>query len=147
MAMGFASVAVASIVTGETVAAGSQVAQEELQRDRANALYTALTHQIRCPASRNMSIAESVEPLAADRRREIRDLIEAGLDEADIRRYVATRYGEAVLYAPRLRIATAALWLAPTFITGIAIRVWTRSVRCSVNRVSGGELPRNHVTQ
>lgn len=95
---------------------------------RRSALYRELAREIRCPASRNMSIAESTEPVAADRRRELRDLVDAGMDEAEIRHFVVRRYGEAALYSPRLRPGTLALWLSPILFGAASVLAWWRIV-------------------
>ncbi|TDJ48340.1 MAG: cytochrome c-type biogenesis protein CcmH [Gammaproteobacteria bacterium] len=79
-------------------------------------IYEQLIDEIRCPVSRNMSLADSSEYRAADRRRELRDLVRAGMDEADIKEFLVRRYGENVLYAPRLTPDTIPLWLAPVAI-------------------------------
>ena len=80
-------------------------------------MYERLSDEIRCPVSRNMSLADSSEHMAADRRRELRDLIQAGMSEMEIRAFLTSRYGDGVLYAPQMRPETAPLWLIPiTFI-------------------------------
>lgn len=101
---------------------------DDAETARRYAAYQKLVREIRCPASRNMSIAESTEPVAADRRRELRDLVDAGLGEAEIRRFVVRRYGDGALYAPRLRPDTLVLWLAPVFFAAAGMLAWWRVV-------------------
>jgi len=91
---------------------------------RRSALYRELIREVRCPASRNMSIAESTQPVAADRRRELRDLVDAGMNKAQIRRFVAQRYGDGALYSPRLREGTLALWLSPVLFLAVGALAW-----------------------
>jgi cytochrome c-type biogenesis protein CcmH len=77
------------------------------------AVYERLTHEVRCLVCQNQTIADSTAPLAADLRREIRGLVEQGKGEEEVKDFLLARYGDFVLYRPRLRPATIALWAAP----------------------------------
>lgn len=79
-------------------------------------LYDRLTNEVRCLVCQNQTIADSNAALALDLRREIRDMVEAGQTESDIKVFLTDRYGEFVLYRPRWSAATAALWLAPVLL-------------------------------
>ena len=78
-----------------------------------NARYHALIREIRCPKCLNESIAESKAPVAADLRREVRRLIGEGASDDDVKTFLSDRYGEFVLYRPRLSPTTVALWAGP----------------------------------
>ena len=75
--------------------------------------YLSLISEIRCPKCLNESIAESDAPVAADLRREVRRLIGEGKSDDDVRGFLAARYGEFVLYRPRLSETTFILWAGP----------------------------------
>ena len=75
--------------------------------------YVRLTHEVRCLVCQNQTIADSSAPLAADLRREIRQMLEEGRSEAEVTTFLLDRYGDFVLYKPRFKTSTAALWLAP----------------------------------
>ena len=75
--------------------------------------YRSLISEIRCPKCLNESIAESDAPVAADLRREVRRLIGEGKSDDDVRSFLAARYGEFVLYRPRMSETTVALWAGP----------------------------------
>jgi cytochrome c-type biogenesis protein CcmH len=77
------------------------------------AVYERLTREVRCLVCQNQTIADSTAPLAADLRREIRGLVEEGKGEEEVKDFLLARYGDFVLYRPRLRPATVALWAAP----------------------------------
>lgn len=77
------------------------------------AVYERLTREVRCLVCQNQTIADSTAPLAADLRREIRGLVEQGKGEEEVKDFLLARYGDFVLYRPRLRPATIALWAAP----------------------------------
>lgn len=89
------------------------------------ALFEDLTREVRCLVCQNQNIADSTAPLAADLRREIRGMVEAGQDEAQIKRFLTERYGDFVLYRPPLDTHTLLLWLAPVLMLGLgAIAYW-----------------------
>lgn len=88
-------------------------------------IYLRLTHEVRCLVCQNQTIGDSSAPLAADLRREIREMIEAGRSEEEIKTFLLDRYGDFVLYRPRFMPTTAVLWLAPgllLLIGGVALR-------------------------
>ena len=78
-----------------------------------NERYRALIHEIRCPKCLNESIAESDAPVAADLRREVRRLMSEGSTDGEIKTFLSERYGEFVLYRPRVSQTTWALWAGP----------------------------------
>lgn len=80
----------------------------ELQRR-----YHAMTHELRCVQCQNESIADSPVGLAADLRRQVREMLMAGQSDDDIRNYMVQRYGEFILLRPRLNARTLWLWAAP----------------------------------
>jgi len=87
--------------------------------------YKALTHEIRCMQCMNNSIADSPVGLAADLRRDVREMIIAGKTDDDIRAYMVERYGNVILFSPPLNATTAWVWLTPllALIGGIVIAV------------------------
>jgi cytochrome c-type biogenesis protein CcmH len=90
-----------------------------------NARYVALVREIRCPKCLNESIADSDAPVAADLRREVRRLIGEGASDEDVKSFLAARYGEFILYRPRLNQTTWALWAGPfVFLLIGAIVFW-----------------------
>ncbi|HEY4213631.1 MAG TPA: cytochrome c-type biogenesis protein [Steroidobacteraceae bacterium] len=77
------------------------------------ARYLALTHEIRCVVCQGESIADSNADLAADFRRQVREMLIAGKSDQEVRDYMVARYGESILYKPPFNVRTAWLWLAP----------------------------------
>ncbi len=78
-----------------------------------NTRYLSLIREIRCPKCLNESIADSDAPVAADLRREIRRLMGEGKSDDQIKDYLSARYGDFVLYRPRVTETTWALWAGP----------------------------------
>ncbi|MCC5794794.1 MAG: cytochrome c-type biogenesis protein CcmH [Chromatiales bacterium] len=87
--------------------------KDPLDNPEQQALYERLLKEVRCLVCQNQPIGDSNAPLASDLRREIRNLIEQGQDEQEIRGFLLARYGDFVLYRPRFTAATALLWFAP----------------------------------
>ena len=91
--------------------------------------YLALTHELRCMQCQNESIADSPVDLAADLRREVRDMLLAGKTDDDVRNFMVARYGEFILFRPRMSARNAWLWLAPGVLILIGALVAVRIVR------------------
>lgn len=73
----------------------------------------ALQKQLRCVVCQGESIDESNAPIAADIRRLIRERIEAGDNDTQIKEYLVSRYGQFVLMKPPLEPNTWLLWFGP----------------------------------
>lgn len=80
------------------------------------ARYDKLIRELRCVQCRSQSIADSNVGLAADLRREVRELIAAGRSDREILQYMTDRYGEYILYSPPVKPATWLLWAAPVLL-------------------------------
>jgi len=76
-------------------------------------LYEALLEEYRCLKCQNQNLAGSNADLAGDLRREIRDQVMAGKSREEIDTYLVARYGDFVLYRPRLKASTLILWFGP----------------------------------
>ncbi|WP_425477502.1 cytochrome c-type biogenesis protein [Thermomonas haemolytica] len=86
-------------------------------RDAAEeARFHALTVQLRCVMCQNQSLADSNALIALQLRREVLDLMRQGKSDAAIKDYLVQRYGEFVLYTPRLEPATLLLWAGPVLV-------------------------------
>ena len=118
--------AAAFLLFGRTALAvdASQLPDPALQ-----ARYLTLTHEIRCVVCQGETIADSNADLAADFRRQVREMLVAGKSDKDIRDYMVARYGEYILYKPPFSARTAWLWLAPGFLLIIGAFVAVRVVR------------------
>ena len=77
------------------------------------ARYERLIAETRCVTCQNQSIKDSNAFIAADLRREIRRLMAEGKTNDEIADFLVTRYGDFVLYRPRMTGKTLALWIAP----------------------------------
>lgn len=87
--------------------------------------YLALINEFRCMQCQNEALADSNVSLAADLRLEVHELIKAGKSDDQIRDYLVARYGEFILFRPRMSLRNAWLWGAPgiMLLAGLAIAV------------------------
>lgn len=76
----------------------------------------ALAEELRCLVCQNQTLADSQADLAADLRREIRELMLKGQSDEQIKRYLVARYGDFVLYRPPLKPTTWLLWFGPALL-------------------------------
>jgi cytochrome c-type biogenesis protein CcmH len=90
-----------------------------------------LLEEIRCLVCQNQSLADSQAPLAIDLKREVRLLIKEGYRDEEIFNYLTDRYGDFVLYKPRLSAVTLLLWTGPFLMLFIAILALIRILRQS----------------
>jgi cytochrome c-type biogenesis protein CcmH len=106
------------------------IAPDEILADPVQqAAYEHLTNEVRCLVCQNQTIADSTAPLAVDLRREIRQMLEAGQSEEEIKAFLLDRYGDFVLYRPRWQTSTALLWLAPLLLLLIGGTALWRIIR------------------
>jgi cytochrome c-type biogenesis protein CcmH len=98
--------------------------------------YLALINELRCMQCQNETLADSNVSLAADLRLEIHDLILAGKTDDQIRNYLVARYGEFILFRPRMSLRNLWLWAAPGVLLlaglGIAARVLRQRARLPI---------------
>jgi cytochrome c-type biogenesis protein CcmH len=93
----------------------AQARVEAVQFDtpRQEALYNELILELRCLVCANQSLSDSNAELAQDLRRKTAEMVQRGEDRESIVKYMVDRYGEFVLYKPRLTTATVFLWFGP----------------------------------
>jgi len=80
------------------------------------ARYEHITRELRCLVCQNETIADSNATLAQDLRREVRGMIADGKTDDQIREFMIERYGDFVLYRPRLTPMNFLLWAAPVLL-------------------------------
>lgn len=75
--------------------------------------YSALVHELRCMQCQNEALADSNVSLAADLRLQVRNMLAAGKTDNEVRNYLVARYGEFILFRPRMSLRNLWLWAAP----------------------------------
>jgi cytochrome c-type biogenesis protein CcmH len=90
------------------------VQPDEIMTDpRLEARAHALSAQLRCMVCQNESIDESNADLARDLRLLVRERLQAGDSDDQIRSYLVRRYGDFILLKPPFKPETWLLWGAP----------------------------------
>lgn len=85
----------------------------------------ALDAEIRCVVCQNEPIAQSTAEVAADMRALVRERIQAGDSDSEIRAFFRARYGDFVLLRPPMDSRTWALWAAPLLLLAFgALVLW-----------------------
>jgi cytochrome c-type biogenesis protein CcmH len=91
--------------------------------------FERITKELRCLVCQNESIADSNVDLAADLRRQVREMLVAGKSDDTIFRFMTDRYGEFVRFAPPLSPKTALIWGAPFLVLLLGGLIIYRVVR------------------
>jgi cytochrome c-type biogenesis protein CcmH len=94
-----------ALATGAAQTAADDPAMEARLRN--------LSQELRCLVCQNETLADSRADLADDLRREIREQMKAGKSDQEIIAFLTQRYGDFVLYRPRVRPVTYLLWFGP----------------------------------
>jgi len=83
----------------------------------------ALSAELRCMVCQNESIDESHADLARDLRLLVRERLQAGDSDDQIRAFLVRRYGDFILLKPPFKLETWLLWGAPflVLLTGACI--------------------------
>ena len=88
-----------------------------------------IAQELRCLVCQNETIAASHADLAVDLRQQIRTKLQEGETPAQIRKFMVDRYGEFVLYKPRLSTKTLLLWIGPFVLLVLGFFVLWRTLR------------------
>ena len=93
----------------------AQVQEEEIPSDDPviEQRLANLSKELRCLQCQNQTLADSPAGLAADLRREIRVQMKAGKSDQEIIAFLTQRYGDFILYKPRVTFTTYLLWFGP----------------------------------
>lgn len=76
--------------------------------------YDSLTASLRCPKCQNQAIDDSDSPIAKDMRDRVYAQLQDGRSDREILDFMVARFGDYVLYNPRLDNRTYLLWGLPT---------------------------------
>lgn len=82
-----------------------------------------LAAELRCPKCQNQNIADSDSPIAKDLRRELYRMVDSGAQDTEVIDFMVTRYGDFVLYRPKVNSQTWFLWYGPYLLLGVGLLV------------------------
>ena len=117
----------AQLAPGPALAAGAQPEESTYVTPLADpvleARAKALQKELRCLVCQGQSIDESNAALATDLRRLIRQQIQSGQSDNDIKAFLVARYGAFVLMKPPVRDDTFFLWFGPAMLVLVGVGV------------------------
>lgn len=93
------------------------------------ARFERITKNLRCLVCQNESIADSNVELAADLRRQVREMLVAGQSDDAIFKFMTDRYGDFVRFNPPLTPKTWLIWGAPFIVLALGVLIIVRIVR------------------
>lgn len=109
------------------------------------ARFQKLTNELRCPKCQNQNLADSNAEIASDLRAKIHLMLEENKSDEYIVNYMLERYGDFVLYQPRLSKQTLLLWYAPALLLllgliaiGLIVRFRVKAARQQTDTMSAG---------
>lgn len=100
------------------------------------ARHNALIEELRCPQCLNTNLAGSDSMIAKDLRREVHRMLLAGMSDEEILDFMHERYGDFILYKPRLQKGTLVLWFGPLVFFLVVLFVAFRLVKSRKARIS-----------
>ena len=103
--------------------------EEQLKDPVLEARAREISAGLRCLVCQNQSIDDSDAPLARDLRLVVRQQLQKGASNQEVRDYLVARYGEFVLLNPRFGLKTLILWLTPVLLLGGGIILAGRVMR------------------
>jgi len=101
----------------------------------------ALQRELRCVVCQGQSVDESNAPLAADMRRLIREQIETGKTDDEVKAFFVARYGQFVLMNPPVDADTYFLWFGPLVLLVIGAAVIGMTIMRARKRLATEPAP------
>lgn len=111
------------LIMASNIVLASPVETFEFNDEVTKIRFQALSKELRCPKCQNQNLADSNSPIAQDLRRELYELLQLGKADSEIIDFMVNRYGEYVLYRPRVSTVTYVLWFGPAILILLGITV------------------------
>jgi cytochrome c-type biogenesis protein CcmH len=118
-----------ALLLGAAVPAFAVAYEKAFDDPAMQARYEHINRELRCLVCQNQTIADSNATLAQDLRREVREMMVAGKTDEEIRTFMIERYGDFVLYRPRMTPVNFLLWGAPVLLLLLGTFVGIRIIR------------------
>lgn len=101
----------------------------EFANKEQEARYKQFIDELRCPKCQNQNLSGSDAPIAMDLRKQLYVMIGNGKSDEEIIDYMLDRYGDFILYKPRLTSKTLMLWGAPLVFLVIGLWILVRLLK------------------
>ncbi|WP_249976524.1 cytochrome c-type biogenesis protein [Vreelandella olivaria] len=125
------SVLLLLMFSGGAIAGGIEV--REFDDPVMEKRYRDLTASMRCPLCENQAIDDSDAPISADMRERVYQLLQDGQSDIEIVDHMVQRFGDYILYNPRLENRTYLLWGLPIGLVLVGVIVVVLMVRARRN--------------
>ena len=86
--------------------------------------FCSLISEIRCPKCTSGSIASSDVPVSRDLKNRVYELVLDGSTDAEIKKYVAERFGNFSDYRPALEGSNYLLWFGPFIFLSLMLSIF-----------------------
>ena len=97
--------------------------------------YHKLITELRCLVCQNQNLADSNAELAQDLRKQVYEMLLSGKSDQAVIDFMVQRYGDFVLYRPRVKPTTLLLWIGPFLLLLIGLLVLFRVIKQRNRRV------------
>jgi len=91
--------------------------------------YNVLINELRCLVCQNQNLADSNAGLAKDLRKQTYEMLNQGKTPDQVVQYMVDRYGDFVLYRPRVKNDTLLLWFGPFVLLVLVLWLVIRVMR------------------
>lgn len=116
------------------------LAETPLADPDAEARARNLMREIRCVACENEPVSQSSAAIAEDMRVQIREMVNEGATDTEVRDWFVSRYGDFVLFRPPARDASGwLLWGLPFVLLAAGVAAGLLMARKARTRASGIE--------
>ncbi|WP_299003490.1 heme lyase NrfEFG subunit NrfF [uncultured Shewanella sp.] len=106
-----------------TLARATPVDTYQFQSEVNQARALSIANELRCPQCQNQNLIDSNSPVAQDLRLIVFEMVDAGRSDREIIEFMTSRYGEFVLYKPKMEPKTYLLWLGPSVLLIMALLI------------------------
>ena len=110
-------------------ATGAAIDAYQFPNEDLRARHHQLIDELRCPQCLNTNIAGSDAMIAKDLRREVHRLLLEGKTDEEILTFMQQRYGDFILYNPRVTAGTVVLWFGPLLLLVVAGAILVTVIR------------------
>lgn len=88
-----------------------------------------LLKELRCPVCQNQDLSDSNAGVAKDLRNEVYNMVITGNSDEDIIQHLTARFGDFILFKPKLKTVTYLLWYGPIIFILLGALVFFKSTK------------------
>ena len=88
-----------------------------------------LTLELRCMTCQNQSVYDSESEFANDIKNIVKEKLNEGLDEKEIKIFLTERYGEYILFKPYFNLKNLLLWIFPFVILLVSLGFFLKRLK------------------